>query len=287
MVTKASLKLSLHNLDLDSLEICGLKIDGIHGILHDEKLKPQTFEISGCLLGNLKRPAQSDNLQDTVDYSYLCDIARQIIGGPSKNLLETLAFEIAQNIALYIAELSCHIWQVQITVEKVSPPVANLRAAKATILVPVSRKAYLGLGSNLGDRWSFIRHAVQSLKGVVAVSPVYETEPIGGPDGQDPYLNLVIAVETAETPFELLNTVRKIEEDAKRERKQRWGARTLDIDILTIGNLQVNSPNLEVPHPRMFDRKFVLVPLRDLNPELISDKMINFAIGDVTCVGTI
>lgn len=125
-------------------------------------------------------------------------------------------------------------------------------------------RAYLGLGSNLGDRRRHLRDAVAALPGVVAVSPVYETEPLGGPPGQEPYLNLVVVLETDRAPRELLELGQRLEAAAGRVRKDRGGPRTLDVDILLVGHLCIDEPDLVVPHPRMWERRFVLAPLADL-----------------------
>jgi 2-amino-4-hydroxy-6-hydroxymethyldihydropteridine diphosphokinase len=125
-------------------------------------------------------------------------------------------------------------------------------------------RAYLGLGSNMGDRRGHLRAAVAALPDVVAVSPVYETDPVGGPAGQGPYLNLVVALETDRSPRELLDLAQGLEAAAGRVRKERFGPRTLDIDILLVGSLCVDEPDLVVPHPRMWERRFVLAPLADL-----------------------
>ena len=125
-------------------------------------------------------------------------------------------------------------------------------------------KAYLGLGSNLGDRRAHLRAAVAAIPDVVAVSPVYETEPVGGPSGQSPYLNLVVQLDTDLSPRDLLDLGRSLEEAAGRVRTERDGPRTLDVDVLLVGDLCVNEPDLVVPHPRMWQRRFVLAPLADL-----------------------
>ena len=125
-------------------------------------------------------------------------------------------------------------------------------------------RAYLGLGSNLGDRRAHLRAAVAALPDVVAVSPVYETDPVGGPPGQSPYLNLVVALETDLSPRQLLDLARTLEETAGRVRTERHGPRTLDVDVLLIGDLTVHDDDLVVPHPRMWQRRFVLAPLADL-----------------------
>jgi 2-amino-4-hydroxy-6-hydroxymethyldihydropteridine diphosphokinase len=131
-------------------------------------------------------------------------------------------------------------------------------------------RAFLGLGSNLGDRWQHLRDGVAGLPDVVATSPVYETDPVGGPPGQDPYLNLVVELDTDKTPRELLEVARAAEDGARRVRRERWGPRTLDVDVLAVGDLTVDQPDLVVPHPRMWERAFVWVPLADLAPELVA-----------------
>jgi 2-amino-4-hydroxy-6-hydroxymethyldihydropteridine diphosphokinase len=125
-------------------------------------------------------------------------------------------------------------------------------------------RAYLGLGSNLGDRRAHLRAAVAALPDVVAVSPVYETDPVGGPPGQGPYLNLVVALETDRSPRQLLDLAHNLEDAAGRVRKERDGPRTLDVDVLLVGDLCIDEPDLIVPHPRMWQRRFVLAPLGDL-----------------------
>lgn len=146
-------------------------------------------------------------------------------------------------------------------------------------------RAFLGLGSNLGDRRRQLREAVAGLPDVVAVSPVYETEPVGGPPGQGPYLNLVVELGTDRTPRELLELARSLEATAGRSREQRWGPRSLDVDVLLAGDLVVDEPDLVVPHPRMAERRFVLAPLADLAPELVPDGWLERATGTVRPAG--
>jgi 2-amino-4-hydroxy-6-hydroxymethyldihydropteridine diphosphokinase len=130
-------------------------------------------------------------------------------------------------------------------------------------------RAFLGLGSNLGDRRAYLRSAVERLPDIVEVSPVYETDPIGGPPGQGAYLNCVAELRTARTPRELLTAAQAAEAAAERVRLERWGPRTLDVDVLLVGDEKVDEPDLIVPHPWMYSRGFVLVPLGDLAPELV------------------
>ena len=132
------------------------------------------------------------------------------------------------------------------------------------------RRAYLGIGSNLGDRLGHLQTAVLGLAAaadvtVVGVSPVYETAPVGGPPQPD-YLNAVVGLDTARSPRRLLDLAHRLEAAAGRVRVERWGPRTLDVDVLLVGDQTVHEPDLEVPHPRLRERGFVLAPLADLDP---------------------
>ncbi len=133
-------------------------------------------------------------------------------------------------------------------------------------------RAILGLGSNLGDRWSTLDHAVSTLRSAVGellLSSIYESAPVGGPSGQGPYLNCVVVFDWSGTPGELLDLCHRLEHDAHRVRKERWGARTLDVDVLVIDGFSSDDPTLSVPHPRMFDRAFVLMPLEEVAPDVV------------------
>lgn len=145
-------------------------------------------------------------------------------------------------------------------------------------------RAFLGLGANLGDRMATLAGAVAALEDVVAVSPVYETDPVGGPE-QDPYLNLVVALDTRRSPRQLLEVARRLEAAAGRTRTVRWGPRTLDVDVLLVGDLTVDEPDLTVPHPRMWERRFVLAPLADVAPDLVPAAALDAAGGEVRRIG--
>ncbi|HYL53714.1 MAG TPA: 2-amino-4-hydroxy-6-hydroxymethyldihydropteridine diphosphokinase [Acidimicrobiia bacterium] len=134
-------------------------------------------------------------------------------------------------------------------------------------------RAYLALGSNLGDRLANLQGAVDGLADapgvrVDALSRVYETAPVGGPP-QDPYLNAVVAVDTELDPRGLLALAQTLERIAHRVRAERFGPRTLDVDVLLYDDLVLDDPDLILPHPRMWERGFVLAPLRDVAPHLV------------------
>jgi len=146
-------------------------------------------------------------------------------------------------------------------------------------------RAFLGLGSNLGDRVAFLRAPLAGLADAVAVSQVYETDPLGGPGEQRPYLNLVVELDTASSPRELLEVCRRLEADAQRVRTERWGPRTLDVDVLWVDGHTVHEDDLDVPHPRMWERRFVLVPLAELAPDLATPDRLARAEGEVRPLG--
>jgi 2-amino-4-hydroxy-6-hydroxymethyldihydropteridine diphosphokinase len=132
--------------------------------------------------------------------------------------------------------------------------------------------AYLGLGSNLGDRSATIERAVAQMREIdphLVCSPIYETAPVGGPQGQGAYLNAVVRLDSALGPRELLELAQRLETEAGRVRAERWGPRTLDVDILLVDDLVIDEVDLVVPHPRLAERAFVLAPLEDLDPDVV------------------
>ena len=150
------------------------------------------------------------------------------------------------------------------------------------------RRAYLSLGSNIGDRGAHLRAGLELVvQGHdYRASSVYETEPQGGV-AQDPYWNMVVEVTTDATPHELLERARSAEEARDRVREVRWGPRTLDVDVLLVGDERSDDPEILVPHPRMYERSFVLVPLHELAPELVSRAQLDAGVGAVSRLGTL
>ncbi|MDH4277674.1 MAG: 2-amino-4-hydroxy-6-hydroxymethyldihydropteridine diphosphokinase [Acidimicrobiia bacterium] len=156
-------------------------------------------------------------------------------------------------------------------------------------------RAFLGLGSNVGDRLDHLRRAVGGLDdattAVVAVSSVYETEPVGGVE-QDAFHNIVVEVRTELSADALLRRCWELEQRARRVRLVRWGPRTLDVDVLLYGDHQIDTPDLTVPHPRMTERNFVMVPLLELDPSLQDHPLLaaydpDLAIGEVRAIGAL
>jgi 2-amino-4-hydroxy-6-hydroxymethyldihydropteridine diphosphokinase len=141
-------------------------------------------------------------------------------------------------------------------------------------------RCLIALGSNLGDRMENVRAGVTGIRDadgidIVEISPLYETAPVGGPDDQGPYLNAALAADTTLGAAELLELLHRIEAGRERQRIVHWGPRTLDLDLLVHGDSvcetdpDSDATTLEVPHPRMHERRFVMVPVCDIAPDLV------------------
>lgn len=133
-------------------------------------------------------------------------------------------------------------------------------------------EAWIGIGSNVGERRDFVRSAIEQLAKeleVQAVSSLYETSPVGGPP-QRSFVNAVVRVKTDRDARELLTLCKGIETRMGRETSEmRWGPRVIDLDVLLVDDLKISEPDLEIPHPRMNERRFVLVPLLEIDPDAV------------------
>jgi 2-amino-4-hydroxy-6-hydroxymethyldihydropteridine diphosphokinase len=143
----------------------------------------------------------------------------------------------------------------------------------------IKTRTYLSLGSNLGDRKSYLQQAVLALSqlpqtSLINTSSIYETPPWGLKE-QPAFLNVCVALDTQFSPHVLLSSCLKIEKAAGRERDIRWGPRVLDIDILIFGNVHIHEHGLTLPHPEMLNRAFVLMPLNEIAPELKLENNLN------------
>lgn len=142
----------------------------------------------------------------------------------------------------------------------------------------MTTRCVIALGSNLGDRLANVRAGVAGLSTtegveVVAVSRLYETAPVGGPDDQGPYYNAALVADVELGPAETLALLHRIEASRERERLVHWGPRTLDLDLLVYGDLVSDDPALELPHPRQHLRRFVLVPVCDVAAEVVHPRL--------------
>ena len=187
-------------------------------------------------------------------------------------LLERLAAKVADVVLEFdLVEV------VDVKLTKLRPPVPEAVESTSVVITRTRAEAaappledhdvLVALGSNLGDREGYLRFAIGELGNVVSMSQVYETEPIGGPDGQGAYLNMVVEVRTSLDPYAFIRRCQRIEANALRQRVVHWGPRTLDVDVLFYDDVHITSEKLTVPHPRINERRFVLTPLGEVAPE--------------------
>ena len=266
----------------DRIELRGLRASGHHGARPGEQDSPQPFEIDLDLDADLARAGASDQLGDTIDYGAVAAAASAVVAGERWQLLERIAERVAEEVAACDRRISA----VTVTVRKMRPPVPDLATAGVRV-TRRRRRVFLGLGANLGDREAALRSAVAALPEVLGVSGVYETEPVGGPAGQPSYLNVVVELSTALTGRGLLDVAQRLEAAAGRDRsgEERHGPRPLDVDVLWIEGEAVDDDDLTVPHPRMFERRFVLAPLAELAPDIVPAGWEDTAAGTVQPAG--
>ncbi|GAA1351943.1 2-amino-4-hydroxy-6-hydroxymethyldihydropteridine diphosphokinase [Falsarthrobacter nasiphocae] len=265
----------------DLITLTGIEATGHHGVFEIEKREGQTFRVDLTLETDHSAAGASDALEETVNYAELAEAAHALIVGEPRDLIEALAEDIAARCLGLAGERAT---AVTVTVHK---PQAPIEVPFGGVSVTVRRerlRMVLALGSNLGDSGATLAEAVGALAAhprvrVDSVSDVARTKPVGGPEGQPDYLNIVVTGETSLAPRALLAFAHRIEAEHHRERGVRWGARTLDIDVVALrrtgtavgaaagGELVSADPVLTLPHPRAAERAFVLAPWSWAEPE--------------------
>jgi dihydroneopterin aldolase/2-amino-4-hydroxy-6-hydroxymethyldihydropteridine diphosphokinase len=257
---------------MDRIAINGLRVMTVVGVLPHEREAPQPLQIDLVLEADLHDAGHSDELADTANYGSVSEAVAAVVRDSKDLLLERVAARVAE-VALAIERVE----QVTVTVTKLRPPIPEDVTSTAITIVRHRREldtpsrgahtAVVALGSNLGDREEYLRFAVSQLGDVEAMSQVWETAPVGGPDGQGAYLNMVVTVRTHLDPYAFMRHGQRIEAAALRQRLVRWGPRTLDVDLLFHDDTRIDSPELTLPHPRFAERRFVLAPLAEVAPE--------------------
>lgn len=244
----------------DRITLKGLRAKGFHGVFPEERRDGQEFIVDAELEMDLAPAGASDALVDTVHYGELAMALHAIVTGEPVDLIETLVQRLA------IASLADpRVAAATLTVHKPSAPIP-LGFDDVSVTVRRTRKgAVLSLGSNLGDRLEHLAAGLDVLRSriaVTAVSPVYETAPVGGPE-QGAYLNVVVLAGVPDGPSALA-AAHEAERAEHRERGVRFGPRTLDVDVLAVAGELSDDPVLTLPHPRAHERAFVLAPWFDV-----------------------
>lgn len=275
----------------DQIRLLGLRAFGHHGVFAHERAQGQEFAADVVLHLDVRSAAGSDDLAATVSYADVAEDVVALLAGEPVDLLETLAERIAAAVlarpAVQAVDVTVHKPQAPITVPFDDVQVHLRRraadaGAAAAPPVDLARRPHqavpvvLALGANLGDPAATLRDAVGALARaegvrVTAVSPLARTAPVLAP-GQAPqpdYRNAVVLAATTLAPLELLALAHRIEDAHGRRREEHWGARTLDIDLVAVGDLVVTAPDLTLPHPRAHERAFVLVPWARTDPAAV------------------
>ncbi len=254
---------------MDKIFINDLEVYARHGVFAEERSLGQKFLVSAVLFVDISKAGSSDDLTASIDYGNVCRFICAFMEKNTYKLIESVAEQLAGAILSYYAPL---LRSVELTVKK---PWAPIGLPVDTVGVQVTRswhKAYIALGSNMGDSRALIKGAVSKLDEnekcrVMKVSELIVTPPYGGVE-QDDFLNGALELDTLLSPVELLWLCHEIEQEAGRERKVHWGPRTLDLDILLYDDemISISEPSLEIPHSDMTNRMFVLEPLNEIAP---------------------
>lgn len=252
--------------ELDKIHIKNLEVFGRHGLFPEENRLGQKFIINAVLYISTREAGLKDDLTKSVHYGEVSHFLTDYMTKHTFGLIEAVAEQMARAALLHFPALQ------QITLE-ILKPWAPIGLPLESVSVEITRgwhRAYIAVGSNLGDKEAYIRQGIQSLNEnedcvVERVSQLICTKPYGVEEQPD-FLNGMIEMRTLLYPEELLKTLHEVEQGANRERKIHWGPRTLDLDIIFYDDCVVDKEMLQIPHPDMANREFVLKPLAELAP---------------------
>lgn len=254
---------------MDKMFIRELELFGFHGVFEEEKRLGQKFILSLELDLDLKSAGRTGDLTKSVHYGELCEKIDQEFTRESFELIEAVALKLADFI---LTEYKL-VKGVKVFLKK---PWAPVKKHLDTVEIMVERrrhKAYIGLGSNIGDKEKYLKEAINKISDernteIGKQSSFITTKPWGYLDQED-FLNAVIEIETTLEPEELMDLLLKIEAELDRERTIKWGPRTIDLDIIMYDDLISSNERVILPHPRMHEREFVLKSLNEIAPYIM------------------
>ncbi|MDO4977955.1 MAG: 2-amino-4-hydroxy-6-hydroxymethyldihydropteridine diphosphokinase [Eubacteriales bacterium] len=256
----------MNRLNEDQIRIHDLEVYCNHGVYPEETFLGQKFLVDVILYTNTRPAGLSDQLEDSVNYGAVCQFIEEEMKCQNDKLLEKVAERISRGILKEFPLIKA----VDFEIKKPWAPVMRHIEYASIKIFRERHHAYIGLGSNMGNREEYLRNAIKAIDSIEDTSIIkeasfIETEPYGYTD-QDPFMNTVVCVETLKEPLELLHILQKIELDAGRTREIHWGPRTLDLDILLFDQQILTTPELVVPHPEIEKRMFVLESLCEIAP---------------------
>lgn len=251
------------------IEINNLTVYAYHGVFPEENKKGQNFKVSAKFYLDMEQAAKTDDLTHSADYGSICQYINKLMNKKTFNLIEAAADYVAREVLLAFPDIE----RIKL---KLSKPEAPVDLPFDDISVNITKgwhTAYIGLGSNMGDKRKYLDDAVKAINEspycrVYKVSDFIVTKPYGYTE-QDDFLNGAIEIKTMLSPYELLDFIQKIEHEAGRTREIHWGPRTLDLDILFYDDLVTADNILVIPHPEIEKRDFVLTPLKQIAPYMI------------------
>lgn len=251
---------------MNSIIIKDLEIFACHGVLNEEKNIKQKFLVSVQL--NSDSWNYNDDIKNTVNYSETCDCIVDFVTTNCFNLIETCAEQLAE----YLLQKYHQLTSVDVTIKKPWTPLNKNLSFVAASTHKNWHIAFIGIGSNLGDSHDNIKQALKLINTknsyVLKTSQIYETSPISNIP-QNNYLNCVAQIKTLLTPTQLMQFLLGIEQELKRVRTVKNAPRTIDLDILLFNNCVFDTELVTIPHPRMHERLFVLIPLCELAPDYV------------------
>lgn len=251
---------------MDQIIVEDLHIYAYHGVYQQENEKGQNFYVSVILDTDTRAAGMADELGLSTNYGVVCRFLHTFLSEHTYKLIETAAERASEALLLQFP----HVRQVTMEVKKPEAPITVPFGSVSVKITRGWRRAYIACGSNIGDKRAHLSAAVDELLAdrkcrVLRVSDWVETTPYGGVE-QANYLNGALSIETLYTPEELLELLQAIEKKEARERKERWGPRTLDLDILLYEGSVMDTKKLTIPHRDMKNRDFVLRPLAQIAP---------------------
>lgn len=251
---------------MGEIRIDNLEVYAYHGVFPEENEKGQTFYVNMVLYLDTREAGKQDELTLSTHYGEVCHLVTDWMQKHTCKLIET----VAENVAEEVLKQFPPVQALDVEIRK---PEAPIGLPFESVSVRIHRgwhRAYVALGSNMGDKEGYLNGAIEGLKNhneieVTKVSGLISTEPYGGVE-QDVFLNGMAEIKTLLTPHELLDFLHELEQAAGRERKVHWGPRTLDLDIVFYDKLIFEDDVLIIPHVDMENRDFVLKPMVELNP---------------------
>ncbi|MCR5508059.1 MAG: 2-amino-4-hydroxy-6-hydroxymethyldihydropteridine diphosphokinase [Lachnospiraceae bacterium] len=249
---------------MDCIRIRNLEIFGHHGVYSEEKRLGQKFVVCADLYLDIRPSGLSDDLKLSVNYGDVCKFMDSFMRGNTYYLIEAVAEKMAKALLVEFENVS----SIRLEIKKPWAPIGLPLEEVSVVIERGWHDAYIGLGSNMGDKKDIINEALSRMEGdddikVLERSSLIDTKPYGKTDQPD-FLNGAVHIKTMYTPLELLKCLNEIELLSGRVREEHWGPRTLDLDILLYDDIIMDTPDLTIPHYDMKNRDFVLKPLCEI-----------------------